>query len=90
MSYEKTKQWKKRNPEMVSKQLTRYYAQADETATNTKAKWTADEDRDVLAQATSDPVLARKLGRTIRAVQHRRHVLRKKSFEEMIMLPEEL
>jgi hypothetical protein len=85
MSYEATKSWRIRNPVARANQSKRYYAQTDDTANRTREKWTAAEDRAVLAQATTDLELARLIGRTIRAVQHRRHVLRKVSLDEQIV-----
>ena len=52
----------------------RYYAQSDDR--NGRDFWTQAEDRLVLS-STHDPSLSIQLGRTIRAIQNRRYILKK-------------
>lgn len=51
----------------------RYHAQSN--SRNGREEWTQHEDRLVLA-STHDPTLSRQIGRTIRAIQSRRQILK--------------
>lgn len=59
----------------------KYYAQTPvECAANSHEKWTSDDINILTHWASDDLSLAQFLGRTIRAVQRKRHELKRKGY----------
>ena len=74
--------WREANPnkwkQMRTAQKKRYYARTRKNSRRRFKKWTADEDRRIVAKRRStDRELAKKLGRSMQAIYARRMKLRK-------------
>ena len=77
MSYKNNKIWRKRRPKIWQKQKKRYHKQFVAGAFNGRQKYTTREDNMILNKKYLDRVIAKKIGRTVRAIQIRRTRLRK-------------
>lgn len=53
-----------------------YFKKNAKAVTNSGKLWTKEEDKLVVQHSMKDRELARKLGRSLRAIQNRRHELR--------------
>lgn len=77
--YRDNKAWRLRYPQKRLRQTYRYYDRTlPEEARKGRQLWTVEADRLVIERdGLTDTEIARRLGRTLRAVQHRRHRLRR-------------
>ena len=69
MSYQNTKNWRKRHPLKRRLGKQRYYKQFEANAINKKQRWTIAEINLVLKKVVSDRCFARWLGRSVKAIQ---------------------
>ena len=77
MSYKNNKIWRKRHSETWQNQKKRYHKQFIAGAFNGQQRYTIREDDMILNKKYLDRVIAKKIGRTVRAIQIRRTRLRK-------------
>ncbi len=70
------KRWKKAHPERVREMKKLNYERGAQHDTNSRRPWTEPECRRILdPKRPPDRVLAKELGRTVKAIQIKRHVL---------------
>lgn len=77
--YEYQKKYRKSHPEVRRRNRKKNYEQSLEGARNSKELWTQHEDAAVLAHEITDRELAKKIGRSVQAIQIRRARLKKGS-----------
>ena len=68
--------WRKSHKAAWNKQKQRYYARGATDTRNYKKQWTKEEDNVILAREMPDRILAKKLGRSVQAIQVRRSKLK--------------
>ena len=76
MSYEANKRWRQAHPEVWQASKSRYYAKSEEGAIHKNRRWTQVELRELMAHSILDKDLAKKLGRSVRALQVQRAKVR--------------
>ncbi len=73
MSYAANKKWRLRYPDRRNSQKKRYYKKTAVGAKNSRIKWTTKEiDSIIASNKPRDTVLAKKLGRSVEAIQVKR------------------
>lgn len=81
MAYEHTKSWKKRNPEKRNAQRRKNYKSTAAGNIREGSKWIQEEDRLLINFDMSDRYLHSIIGRSVQAIQLRRHKLKHKLAE---------
>jgi|LGOV01.1.fsa_nt_gb hypothetical protein len=76
--YEINKRWRERNPEVWRTGLKRYRNKSRLTAYNSKQNWTIEDCIMVTFKTHPDGILAKKIGRSICAIQSMRLRLKKR------------
>jgi hypothetical protein len=78
-TYERTKRWRAKHPEVKSAERLRYYRQFQKNNRRKGRRWTDAEDKKITARnAPSDSKLSARLGRSVQAIQQRRSALNSK------------
>ena len=72
MSYKNNKAWRKRNNATWQKEKRKYYKQFEVGASNSHQRYTIREEDMIINKKYPDRVIARKIGRSIKAIQVRR------------------
>lgn len=72
MSYKNNKACRKRNNSTWQKGKKRYYKQFEKNAHNSHQRYTIKEDDMITDKKYSDRVIAKKIGRSVKAIQIRR------------------
>lgn len=76
MSYRHNKTWRKRHPKTWRESKQRYYDQFRPGARNRGERWTTAATKLIIARRRPhDRVLAKLLGRSVRAIQMKRHMI---------------
>lgn len=76
--YERKKNYYKRNPEKLREHRKKYYAATRETARHEGERWSEVEDNILINICVEDREMSEILGRSMQAIQSRRHILRKR------------
>ena len=71
-SYEKNKRWRKRNPETWQTSKSRYYKQFEADAFNAYQRYATREDNMIISKKYPDRIIAKKIKRSVKAIQIRR------------------
>lgn len=74
--YAHNKTWRKRNPVTWQAGKTRYYKQFEPGAHNSHQRYTTREDDMILSKKYPDRVIAKKIKRSVKAIQVRRSRLK--------------
>jgi hypothetical protein len=75
-TYERTKRWRAKHPEVKTAERLRYYRQFQKNETRKGKRWTAEEDKKITARnGPADSKLSARLGRSVQAIQQRRSAL---------------
>lgn len=81
--YEINKRWRKKYPHKRQASTARYYAKT-QNAKFGYTPWLSKDDEMVLKHEVCDMELHRILGRSVAAIQHRRHILKKRIEEKEV------
>ena len=73
MSYAATKRWRKKYPAKYKAQKLRYYEQSVKHATANYQRWTIEDLTLILKRTFCDSYLSILIGRSVKAIQVRRH-----------------
>jgi hypothetical protein len=72
-TYERTKRWREKHPEVKAAERLRYYRQFQKNKRRKGKRWTEEEDQKITARnKRADSILSRQLGRSVQAIQQRR------------------
>jgi hypothetical protein len=75
-TYDRTKRWRKKHPEVKARERLRYYRQFQKNNRRKGRRWTDAEDKRITARkAPADSKLSARLGRSVQAIQQRRSAL---------------
>lgn len=77
MSYKNNKKWRKKHPKSFQRQKRRYYRQTA-FAPNGWEEWSTSETKLAVAHIVPDKELSKILGRSVGAIQMRRHRFRER------------
>ena len=75
--YQSNKRWRQKNPHLWQQQKSRNYDRGAQDDRSSGLSYTPQQDRLILNFKGTDRQLAKKMGRTVRAIQIRRSRLRK-------------
>ena len=76
-SYKSNKLWRKNHNETWQAGKARYYKQFEDGAYNSRQRYTTQEDDMIINKKYIDRVIAKKIKRTVKAIQIRRTRLKK-------------
>lgn len=75
--YKYNKKWRDNHRDAYNKGKLDYHAKTRQEAKNEYQLWSQEEDRQVLEHKLSDRELGKKIGRSVQAIQGRRHKLKR-------------
>jgi hypothetical protein len=85
VSYADNKRWRKRNPKKRYLQEIRYYQRSNQNPPSSRDRWTGSDMTIIIASnRPCDRVLARKLGRSMQAIQVKRCRVRKEKKTQQV------
>lgn len=74
--YKRNKLWRKRNPAIWQAGKQRYYKQFESDAYNSRQRYTTQENNMIADKIYPDRVIAKKIKRTVKAIQVKRRRLK--------------
>lgn len=75
-AYEYNKRWREKYPAKRARGRSRYKSQFVDGAFRSDGEWTDFEIKAILERKQSDRALASRFGRSVRAIQNKRHMLK--------------
>lgn len=81
--YQRNKEWRKNNSSTWQKSKKRYYDKSRKIAYNSMQGWTLKDIDIIMSKNDTDNNIARKIGRSVKAIQTMRYRIKKFTTEEL-------